>query len=359
MSGLHYREDMDQVRQRLTAWWNGIDLGRPMIHLRGPRKEPLERIEAMTQPQGWSTHYSTSNFDYRVNLSQRACVDAFFLGESVPFVAPDLAPNCLALYLGCRGVEGSDTVWCEPCMESPERARFQVDPENFYWQFTLRLGKEQLRLGRNKFLVQFPDLIEGLDTLAAMRGTEALLADLIDRPEWVRSCLRQITDRYFYYYDVLYDLFRDEVGGSYFWAWAPGRMSKFQCDFSAMISAEMFGEFMVPVLREMTQRVSYCMYHLDGVCALQHLDHLLSLPDLDMIQWTPGAGVPTTDDPRWWPLYHKILDRGKKVFMNECRSPESLLAMKREFGKKLNQCFLSMRAASPDQAEEILKLASS
>jgi len=84
-------------------------------------------------------------------------------------------------------------------------------------------------------------------------------------------------------------MMRDEVGGSIFWAWAPGRMAKFQCDFSAMISPAMFGEFMVPVLREMTERVSYCMYHWDGPGALGHHDHLLSLPRLTMLQWTPGA----------------------------------------------------------------------
>ena len=32
----------------------------------------------------------------------------------------------------------------------------------------------QLHLGENKFMIQFPDLIEGLDTLAAMRGLRLL-----------------------------------------------------------------------------------------------------------------------------------------------------------------------------------------
>ena len=43
----------------------------------------------------------------------------------------------------------------------------------------------------------------------------------------------------------LYDLLRDDRGGSHFWAWAPGRMAKLQCDFSAMISPQMFRQFMV------------------------------------------------------------------------------------------------------------------
>jgi len=153
----------------------------------------------------------------------------------------------------------------------------------------------------------------------------------LERPEWVQSCLRQITDRYFHYYDVLYDLFRDEVGGALFWAWAPGRMAKFQCDFSAMISPAMFGEFMVPVLNEMCSRVSYCMLPLGRPGALPHHSHLLSIKPLKMLQWTPGAGHEETWQPRWWPLYHRTFDAGKKMLIG-CDTLESLLRLKKEFG---------------------------
>ena len=357
MSGLLYREDMDDVRARLTTWWNGGDIGRPAMQITAPRPEPIERIEAMPEPEGWITHYSTSNFEYRVNLSARACISTRYLGEAVPTVAPDLAPNCLALYLGCRGVESPGTVWCEPFIDRPEDARFEFDRDNFYWNFCLRLAREQLRLGEGKLLITFPDLIEGLDTLAAMRRNDRLLLDLIERPEWVHASLRRITDRYFHYYDILYDMFRDEVGGAMFWAWAPGRMTKFQCDFSAMISPEMFGEFMVPVLTEMCERVSYCMYHWDGPGALPHHDHLLSIPELTMLQWEPGAGNEPTWHRRWWPIYHKSIEAGKKLIIG-CDNMEHLKALKKEFGEGFKQFMINMNVESPEQAEEVLRVAS-
>jgi len=355
LSGLLYRRDMDEVRDRLTVWWNGGDIGRPVMQLKAPRPKPLEAIKAMPKPKGWLTNYSTSNFDYRVNLSARACTNTYFLGEAVPAVAPDLAPNCLALYLGCRGVEGKDTVWCEPVIDRPDDARFDFDPDNFYWNFTLRLGARQLGLGKGKFLLAFPDLIEGLDTLAALRGTKNLVLDLTRRPDWVKACLRHITDRYFRYYDVLYDMFRDEVGGSIFWAWAPGRVAKFQCDFSAMIPPDMFGEFMVPILKEMCERVSYCMYHWDGPGALPHHDHILSIPRLKVLQWTPGFGREPPWDRRWWSIYHKTIEAGKKVFIS-CDTLENLSALREEFGQDLKQFMISMDAKSPKQGEDILKL---
>jgi hypothetical protein len=348
---------MDEVRGRMTTWWNGGDIGRPAMQITAPRPKPLEEIKAMPEPEGWVTHYSTSNFDYRVNLSARQCVNTYYLGEAVPTVSPDLAPNCLALYLGCKGVESPGTVWCEPFIDNPEETRFEYDPGNFYWDFSLRLGREQLRLGKGKFLVAFPDLIEGLDTLAAMRGTERLLIELIERSNWVHQSLRQITDLYFHYYDILYDMFRDEVGGSVFWAWAPGRMAKFQCDFSAMISPSMFGEFMVPFLTEMCERVSYCMYHWDGPGAIGHHDHLLSIPKLTMLQWTPGAGQEPTHHKRWWAMYHKTVEAGKKLMIG-CDTIETLKLLKKEFGPGLKQFLIGMDAQSPEHAVEILKVAS-
>jgi len=356
MSGLMYREDMDEVRKRLTTWWNGGDIGRPAMQLYAPRAKPVEAIRAMPQPKGWITGYSTTDFEYRVNLGVRACINTHFLGDAVPQTSPDLAPDCLALFLGCKGVETPDSVWCEPFLHDPDQARFEFRKDNFYWDFSCRLGREFLRLGKGKFLIQFPDLIEGLDTLAAMRDTQTLLIDLIERPEWVHQCLRQITDRYFHCYDMLYDRYRDEVGGSVFWAWAPGRMAKFQCDFSAMIGPDMFGEFMVPVLTEMTERVSYCLYHWDGPGAMLHHYHLLSIPSLDMLQWTPGSGTEQCESKRWWPLYHKTFEHGKRIYI-WLDSKESLKTFKKEFKGNLKQFIFSMNAKTPAEADELLKIA--
>lgn len=356
MSGLYYREDADEVRCRLRDWWHGKDIGRPVLLISAPREVPAEDIPAFPKPEGWLTDYSTKDFAYRVNLAARACLNRHFLGEALPFVAPDLAPNCLALYLGCEGVEGVDTVWCKPCIDHPENARFAYNPTNFYWQFTLRLAHEMLRLGQGKFLVGFPDLIEGLDTLAAMRGNEKLLLDIYERPNWVHQSLCSITDQYFHYYDILYDIIRDEMGGSIYWIWAPGRVAKLQCDFSAMISPEMFVEFMVPVLQEMTERISYSFYHWDGPAALRHHDALLMLPRLGMIQWTPGTGNEPPEHPCWWQYYHKTIEAGKKVLIGVPSDVEVMKRLKREFRQKFHQFALWIYPNCLQQGEEILRI---
>jgi hypothetical protein len=106
----------------------------------------------------------------------------------------------------------------------------------------------------------------------------------------------------------------------------------------------------------MSERVSYCMYHWDGPGALQHHDHLLSIPKLKMLQWTPGDGHEPCWDRRWWPYFHKTFDAGKKVFI-WCDTPEHLLDLKREFGQGFKQFLIGMGAESPARADEILKMA--
>ena len=352
---LTYRPDWESARARLTTWWNGGDIGRAAMQLTAPRAQPWEVLPEVARPDGWITDYSMRSLDYHLYVRYLGPASTIHLGEAVPTTAPgDLAPNCLALYLGCQGHESPGTVWCEEFLDDPDQARFEIDLNNPNWLFTQKAAFQCLDFCRGKFQPTYPDLIEGLDTLAAMRGTETLLADLIDRPDWVQSSLRQITDKYFYYYDWLYDHYRDEVGGSIFWAWAPGRMAKFQCDFSAMIGPKMFEEFMGPVLREMTARVGYCMYHWDGPQAIPHKATLLNLPDLDMLQWTPGAAFPQTWDKMWYPLYHEVLDAGKKLLVGAtCK--EDLANFKQEFGEQTKQLMINARVTSVEEGEEWLK----
>ncbi|NIQ98594.1 MAG: hypothetical protein GTN78_00105, partial [Gemmatimonadales bacterium] len=97
MASLKYRPDWAEARRRLTTWWNGGDIGRPVMHITVPRARPWEKITALPEPAGWTTHYSTKSLPYRVNLALRACTQSRYLAESVPAASPgDLAPNCLA-----------------------------------------------------------------------------------------------------------------------------------------------------------------------------------------------------------------------------------------------------------------------
>jgi hypothetical protein len=75
-----------------------------------------------------------------------------------------------------------------------------------------------------------------------------------------------------------------------------------------------------------------------------------------MLQWTPGAGQEPTYHKRWWPLYHKTVEAGKKVLIS-CDTIDTLKVLKKEFGQKLKHFLINMGAKSPEHAEGILEVA--
>ncbi|MBT3375352.1 MAG: hypothetical protein HN742_17220 [Lentisphaerae bacterium] len=353
-----YRPDAAEARDRLTTWWNGGDIGRPVLLVSSPRSERLEDVPVMPPPEGvLCERYTAKSLEFRTNLGIRQAGGVELSGEAIPTASPCLGPNCLALFLGCEGVEQPGTVWFRPCLEDTESTAFNADPDNWHWGFQRALLDGLVSAGQGKFMVTFPDLIEGLDTLAAMRGSQELLVDLIERPDWVHKGLARISELYHEYYDAVYERIKDETGGSHFWLWAPGKCGKFQCDFSAMISPDMFGEFMVPVLEDLCNYIPYNLYHWDGPGALIHHDHLLSVDALQALQWTPGAGAAPVDDPSWWPYYHKTVEAGKKMCVFGCRSIDQLKAMKREFGPQLKQFAIRKHCPTRAEAEEFIRTA--
>jgi hypothetical protein len=85
----------------------------------------------------------------------------------------------------------------------------------------------------------------------------------------------------------------------------------FDCDISCMVSPRQFEKLFLPPLLETMHTVDHRIYHLDGTVALQHLDLLLSLPELQAIQWVPGSGH--EDVLQWVPLIRRIQKAGKCI----------------------------------------------
>jgi hypothetical protein len=190
------------------------------------------------------------------------------------------------------------------------------DDNNQYWQFSQRIAREAMSRLEGRALVAFPDLIENLDTLSALRGDIPLLYDLIERPGWVMDRLAEINAAYLQVFEVLYQRIKAADGSHVFTAfnlWGPGRTAKVQCDLSANLSPRMFRQFVVPPLTAQCAWLDYSMYHLDGTNALQHLDSLLETEPLRAIEWTPQAGRPGGGSAEWYTLYRRIKAAGKSV----------------------------------------------
>jgi 5-methyltetrahydrofolate--homocysteine methyltransferase len=153
-----------------------------------------------------------------------------------------------------------------------------------------------------------------MDILASLRGSEELLYDLYDCPEIVEEKLQQITKEWLNNYDEEAERLRKKGRGFLPWApvYSPSRTTyMLQCDFSYMISPDMFERFVMPDLKACCGRIDIPFYHLDGKGQVPHLDLLLSLRDLKGVQWIPGAGQPQANE--WPDLLKRIRKAGKFV----------------------------------------------
>jgi hypothetical protein len=189
------------------------------------------------------------------------------------------------------------------------------EPNHPNYQLHKQLLQACKRKAQGHYYVGMPDLMEGLDVLAAIKGTDKVLLDTVMQPEVLEHQMQQINDIYFHVFNELYDIIRegDEMAFCYFSSWAPSKMSKLQSDISTMISVDDYRRFVQPFIREQCQKIDYTLYHLDGVGAMHHLDALLEIKELNAVQWTPGVGEPQGGSSKWYDLYRKILAGGKSV----------------------------------------------
>ena len=306
-----WKPNLEETKKRYVDWWNhkGIVLNMwehfqegVTPHADVPLPPPPRDLNQRWFDPQWRADY----LDWYVAHSS-------LMADMLPVANTQLGPGSLAAILGGVFEGGEDTIWIHPDPHFTDAIRFDPQHPNYV------LHKELLRACKHKaqghYYVGMPDLMEGLDVLAALKGTDKVLMDTVMQPEVVERQMQQINDIYFQVFDELYDIIRegDEMAFCYFSAWAPGKMTKLQSDISTMISDDDYRRFVQPFIREQCQKIPYTLYHLDGVGAMHHLPALLEIEELNAIQWTPGVGQPQGGSPKWYDLYRRILAAGKSI----------------------------------------------
>ena len=306
-----WKSNLEETKQRYINWWNhkGIILNMWEHFQEGvqPHAEIMPPAPAKDLSQKWfDPQWRAEYLDWYVAHSS-------LKADILPVANTQLGPGSLAAILGGVFEGGEDTIWIHPHPDFTDEIVF--NPEHPNWILHKELLKACKAKANGHYFVGMPDLMEGLDVLAALKGTDRVLLDTVMQPEILEQQMQQINDIYFKVFDELYDIIRegDEMAFCYFSSWAPGKMSKLQSDISTMISQDDYRRFVQPFIREQCQKIDYTLYHLDGVGAMHHLPALLEIEELNAIQWTPGVGEPQGGSPKWYDLYKKILAGGKSV----------------------------------------------
>jgi hypothetical protein len=349
-----YKPDWEEVRQRLLAWWQGELTDRVVLQVTAPRAGAANGNQ-------WNAFYLAQHLDDPERVLEeweKYCRATFFGGEFVPALWTNLGPGVPAAYLGCKLRVTEDTIWFEPPgdVSLEEIIGKRLDPAEPLWAQTRRLTELSAERGRGKYLAGLTDLNSVFDIICHLRGTQRVLYDLMDRPETVKAACDHVNRIWIECYDTLSAILGRHMQGTANWMylWFPGRGSDVQCDFSAMLSPAMFEEFVLPHLAGECRSLDQSIYHLDGPNQIPHLDLLLDLPELSGIQWVPGAGNPGTGSPRWFAMYRRILERGKRLLLQgmDPADVEGVLAALPARG-----LLIETKMDTEDQAQDLLKKA--
>lgn len=352
-----WKDGWEETRARFDGFWRQQD----SVLVTGPvaRSEsrlPSEAVasEIPVWPRTDPRYYTDTQSRALRNRIQLASLD--FPIDTLPIPDSDIGPGSLALLVGSEPGFAEDTVWFEP-YHGPETdpsvdATFSFDPDNRWWQVHRDSLTTEAELGEGDYLAACPDLVENIDIIAALRGPEQLLIDMIEEPEWVEAKVAELNTVWFEAYRRIYEIIARDGGACFhaFHLWGTGTTAKIQCDACAMFSPAMFERFVLPGLAEQSRRIDNTLYHLDGHQCLAHLDLLLSIPDLNGIEWTPDPQVPSGGSPEWYDLYRRILDAGKSVQAVGVK-PHEVAPLFRACGHR--GMFVIAPVASADEAREL------
>ncbi len=311
-SGGSWKANFSETKKHYTDWWNGKGIVLTMWEHLFKDGAPYENI--LPPPPHKDLNQFWFDADWRAQQLHYTMSRNSYMADILPVANTQLGPGSLAAILGSPLEGREDTIWIH---QKPDFDG-QIVFDEKGWKLHENLLRKCVANAQGKYMVGCPDLVEGLDVLASLKGSDNVLMDLIMDPDGTLEQLQKINEVYFDVFKRIYDIINvdGEMAFCYFSLWAPGTVSKLQCDLSIMISEDDYRTFCLPFLHEQTEKIDYTLYHLDGVDAIRHLDAILELEKLNAIQWTPGYGQPQGGSPQWYDLYKKILSSGKSIMAN-------------------------------------------
>ncbi|MCS7180606.1 MAG: hypothetical protein NZ891_04565 [bacterium] len=347
---LKYKQDFEEAKKYWFSFWEGEIIDRPLLIISIPKDE--DRI--VSGPSYLSG--MDGNFEEPVEKFIEYCENTIFFAESIPSLNISFGPDTIAYFVkgGEKNVKvESQTAWIEPFIDNwDDFEKIEIEKDGDWYVKFMGFYKYASEKGNGKFLLQMPDFHTHIDLLRAIRGSENLCIDLVERPDFIKEKLEEIKDIFIHIYTEIYKLTDMEKYGTTCWVplYSEKKYCTIQCDFIYMISTEMFRKFALPYIEYEAEFLDHSIFHLDGPGSLRHLEDLLSIKKINAIQWVQGAK--SKPNFYWIDLYKKIIKSGKSIIVYP-ESFEEIKVFHKELGPKRVVYQPNWKIKNLKEAEEI------
>ncbi len=327
-----FKEDINEAKERLKAWWDHEIIDRPCISYWNPRlgeKIPdtetvLEFFDPIYLTQFWD------DVDIAIDMYEATSRIFYFGGENIPNFRPYYGPGIMAAVFGIEPKPQSRTVWFHkdtPVNEIVtilEEAKLNMN--NPWYARLMKTTEIAAKRAGKDYNVGTTDIGGVLDILSSFLGPTKLILTMKRNPELIDTCRAIILEKLMKVINDLQKIIQQYSDGINSWMnlWCHKPWYPLQCDFSAFLSPKWFKRFALPDIVSQAENLDYCLYHLDGPDALKHLDDVLSIPAINGVQWVPGAGRELNSDDHWMPIYKKIQAAKKNLIIDFFALPEQL-----------------------------------
>jgi hypothetical protein len=314
---LEGKPDFEMAMKRVYAWYEGEMIDRvPVRFMAHNAAFNLGETEGKRSPEEQRKRWF--DVERRVEEFIRSIEGKTFYGETFPVFEPNLGPDIYATFWGAELTFGEVTSWSHPIVQEWEdMQKLKLNMNNEYFKTVEALMHCAIEQCEGRFLVGYTDIHPSVDCAMSWRGVERFCMDLYEYPEQARQLIEIACGDFHTIFDHFDSILKAANLPSICWIGLPsfGKFHVPSCDFSAMISTDHFVEFSLPVLKREIKPMTHNVYHVDGKGVARHLDVILSIPEINGIQWVQEMG---TDRPimQWVPLIKKVQAAGKGVIVD-------------------------------------------
>lgn len=305
---LEFCVDFPAIAKRFEAWWHQELLDRPIFMAQAntrPDRPITRRLELMDDPDAW------------LAAKLQDMQQLHRVGDTLPHVRVDFGAVLLGSLLGGAREVRSDTSWTHAFIDNDwsNAPDWTIPDEHPDWVLLQKLTKLAAQDAVGRYLVCTPDLGASADVLLNLRGSAQLCMDVVTRPETIQSAIDAIYVSWRRAFASLYANAVEFGAGVTHWLglWSNRPYVVPACDFNALVGPAHFQQLFLPEIARQAEAVGRAIFHLDGPDAARHIDALLDVPQIQAIQFTPGAGSPSA--LQWLDMLRKIQDSGRSLLI--------------------------------------------